>query len=137
MHPLRTANRTGTQSFLMMAVMFALHCSTAIAQSSGEEPQLYYHTGRIVVITGTRVEIRYSGSACIARFDGFLREEGSSLVAESGYAIGDTICLLTFTEDADGALNIQQGPGCSDYHGFRCSLSGTVYLVDDLPEYIP
>ena len=91
----------------------------------------------MVIITGNRIEVRYRGAACIGHFEGFLRQEGSNLVAESDYDMGETLCLITMSEDQDGALHLKQGPGCSAYHGARCSLSGIVYPVDDLPEYIP
>jgi hypothetical protein len=91
----------------------------------------------VVIITGNRIEVRYRGAACIGQFDGFLRQEGPNLVAESDYEMGDRLCLITISEDQDGALHLEQGTGCSAYHGARCSLSGTVYPVDDLPKYIP
>lgn len=109
----------------------------AVAQQESDERRLYYNDGGLVIVTGNRIEVRYRGAACIGQFEGFLRQDGSNLVAESDYDMGDTLCLITISENQDGALHLEQGTGCSDYHGARCSLSGTVYPVDDLSEYIP
>ena len=124
-------------SSMAMAAIIMLSGWTAVAQQEGDNQRLYYHEGGVVIITGNRIEVRYRGAACIGQFEGFLRQEGPNLVAESDYEMGDTLCLITISEDQDGALHLKQGPGCSAYHGARCSLSGTVYPVDDLPEYIP
>lgn len=122
---------------MAMSAIFILSGWSAVAQQESDEQRLYYHEGGVVIITGNRIEVRYRGAACIGQFEGLLRREGPNLVAESDYLMGARDCLITIAEDKNGALHLQQGPGCSDYHGARCSLSGTVYPVDDLPEYIP
>lgn len=122
---------------MAVAAMFMLSGWSAFAQQESDEQRLYYHDGRLVIITGNRIEVRYRGAACIGQFEGFLHQEGPNLVAESDYLLGARDCSITIAQDKDGALRLQQGPGCSDHHGARCSLSGTVYPVDDLPEYIP
>ena len=122
---------------MALSALFMLSGWSAVAQQDRDEQRLYYHEGGVVIITGNRIEVRYRGAACIGQFEGFLRQEGSNLIAESDYDMGETLCLITISEDQDGALHLEQGPGCSAYHGARCSLSGTVYPDDDLPEYIP
>jgi hypothetical protein len=122
---------------MAMSAIIMLNGWTAVAQQEPDDQRLYYHEGGVVIISGNRIEVRYRGAACIGQFEGLLRQEGPNLVAESDYFMGARDCLITIAEDKDGALHLQQGPGCSDYHGARCSLSGTVYPVDNLPEHIP
>lgn len=128
------ANRS--LSFIAIAAMFMLFAWGAVAQHESEEPRLFYYAGEAVVIARNRIEIKYRGAGCIGQFEGFLRQNGSKLVAESDHEMSDLFCLISILEDENGALHLEQGPGCSAYHGAKCSLSGTVYPVDELPDYI-
>ena len=116
---------------------FMLICSSAGAQQPEAERQLYYHDGGVVIITGDRIEVRYRYRACVAQFDGFLLRDEEKMTAESDYSMGSTLCRLNITEREDGALVLAEEQACIAYHGLRCSFTGVVFPVEDLPEYIP
>jgi hypothetical protein len=127
------------RALILMALpmMFILSSWSAIAQQQRDEQQLYYNQGGVVIITGDRIEVRYRSRACVAQFDGFLLRDGEKMIAESDYSMGGTICKVNITEREDGALVLAEEQACIAYHGLRCSFTGVVFPVDDLPEYIP
>jgi hypothetical protein len=127
------------RALILMALpmMFILSSWSAIAQQQRDEQQLYYNQGGVVIITGDRIEVRYRSRACVAQFDGFLLRDGEKMIAESDYSMGSTICRVNITEREDGALVLAEEQACIAYHGLRCSFTGVVFPVDDLPEYIP
>ena len=122
---------------IAMSAIFMLSGWSAVAQQQRDEQQLYYHDGGVVIITGDRIEVRYRSRACVAQFDGFLLRDGEKMIAESDYSMGSTLCRLNITEREDGALVLAEEQACIAYHGLRCSFTGVVFPVEDLPEYIP
>lgn len=135
----RHFSHTGCHALLFIALlmMFMLSSWHAIAQQQRDEQQLYYNQGGVVIITGDRIEVRYRSRACVAQFDGFLLRDGEKMIAESDYSMGSTLCRLNITEREDGALVLAEEQACIAYHGLRCSFTGVVFPVEDLPEYIP
>ena len=126
-----------TLALMAMPAMFMLTSWSAIAQHTSDEQHLYYNQGGVVIITGDRIEVRYRSRACVAQFDGFLLRDGGKMTAESDYSMGSTLCRLNITEREDGALVLAEEQACIAYHGLRCSFTGVVFPVEDLPEYIP
>jgi hypothetical protein len=53
------------------------------------------------------------------------------------YSMGSTVCRITITEGEDGSITLEEEQACIAYHGLRCSFTGVVFPVADLPEYIP
>ena len=126
-----------TLALMAMPAMFILTSWSATAQQQRDEQRLYYNDGGVVIISGDRIEVRYRSRACVAQFDGFLLRDGEKMIAESDYSMGSTICRITITESEDGSLTLEEQQGCIAYHGLRCSFTGVVFPVEELPEYIP
>ena len=126
-----------TLALMAMPAMFILTSWSATAQQQRDEQRLYYNDGGVVIISGDRIEVRYRSRACVAQFDGFLLRDGEKMIAESDYSMGSTLCRLNITEREDGALVLAEEQACIAYHGLRCSFTGVVFPVEDLPEYIP
>jgi hypothetical protein len=138
------AGRLGSAGRAVVALQWFVVAATLVlvsgplaAQKLDDEQHLYYHQGGIVIITGSRIEISYRSSFCVAEFSGFLLHDGNTTVAESDYSMGSTVCRVEITEREDGALVLAEEQACIAYHGLRCSFTGVVFPVDDLPEYIP
>lgn len=81
----------------------------------------YSNDGLFITFDKDRASVFYGGRLCIGDFEG-------QVVKRSGnfFVIGRD-CEIALTLQADGGLNLQQGAGCSAWHGARCSLSGLVY----------
>ena len=135
----RHFSHTSCRALILLALpmMFILSSWSAIAQQQRDEQQLYYNQGGVVIITGDRIEVRYRSRACVAQFDGFLLRDGEKMIAESDYSMGSTVCRITITEGEDGSITLEEEQACIAYHGLRCSFTGVVFPVADLPEYIP
>ena len=82
---------------------------------------MYEGDGLSLAIEGDRVTITYSGELCIGAFEGTVTQTsyGTVAVAEG--------CEIELQRREDGGFDLQQGEGCTTYHGARCSLSGKVY----------
>jgi hypothetical protein len=80
----------------------------------------YSSGGLTVVIEQGLVGVTYTGQGCIGAFDGEMREEAGSISF-----IGQG-CSISVTKLGPFDFNMDQGPGCSDYHGAACGLSGYV-----------
>lgn len=80
----------------------------------------YTSGGLTVVIDAGFVGVTYTGQGCIGAFDGKIREDagGISFVGQG--------CSIAVTKLGPFDFSLDQGPGCSDYHGAACSLSGYV-----------
>lgn len=80
----------------------------------------YSSGGLNVVIDDGLVGVTYTGQGCIGAFDGEMREEAGriSFVGQG--------CSISVTKLGPFDFSMDQGPGCSDYHGGACSLSGYV-----------
>lgn len=81
----------------------------------------YSGNGLEVTFRKDQAEITYAGHLCIGHLEGHVekRSTGLFIVAEN--------CEISLSLRDDGGLDLDQGPGCSWYHGARCSLSGVVY----------
>ena len=113
--------------------------STTAAQNSGEGarqdvPQqelsaapdfslaegAYSSGGLKVVIDSGLVGITYTGQGCIGSFDAKMQEQSGRI---SFVGVG---CTIGVTKLGPFDFSMDQGPGCSYYHGSACSLSGYV-----------
>lgn len=81
----------------------------------------YSGNGLEVTFRENQAEITYAGHLCIGHLEGQVekRSTGLFIVAEN--------CEINLTLQEDGGVNLRQGFGCTNYHGARCNLSGSVY----------
>ena len=84
----------------------------------------------VMRINDTDVEITYGSQNCIGEFSGNITNHGSYLTAVdlngAGFA---SECIFTIIPDGENAYRIEQGVGCTGYHGAFCELSGRVEKV--------
>lgn len=80
----------------------------------------YTSGGLTVVIDKGLVGVTYAEQGCIGAFDGEMREEAGSISF-----VGQG-CSISVTKLGHFDFSMDQGPGCSDYHGAACGLSGYV-----------
>ncbi len=73
-----------------------------------------------VVIDYPMVGITYTGQGCIGQLDAELQEQPGSISF-----VGED-CTIEVTKLGPFDFSLDQGPGCSYYHGAECSLSGYV-----------
>lgn len=81
----------------------------------------YSNDGLSITFLKDRASVLYAGRLCIGDFEGQLEKRSD------GFFVVGHDCEIALTLQEDGGLNLQQGPGCSAWHGARCSLSGVVY----------
>jgi hypothetical protein len=81
----------------------------------------YSNDGLSITFLKDRASVFYGGRLCIGDFEGQVEKRSD------GFFVVGRDCEIALTLQADGGLNLQQGPGCSAWHGARCSLSGLVY----------
>jgi hypothetical protein len=81
----------------------------------------YSGNGLEVTFRKDQAEITYAGHLCIGHLEGQVekRSTGWFIVAEN--------CEISLSLRDDGGLDLDQGPGCTWYHGAYCNLSGLVY----------
>jgi uncharacterized protein YecT (DUF1311 family) len=80
-------------------------------------------------LTDTKVEILYASQECIGDFTGLITDHGSYLTAVDPNPALAPECVFTITPDGENAYLIEQGMGCTAYHGAACHLSGRVEKV--------
>lgn len=80
----------------------------------------YRNGGLSVVIAGESVGITVTEAGCIGQFDGVVREDESVTAF-----VGDG-CTIDVTKLGPFDFSMDQGPGCSNYHGAACSFTGYV-----------
>lgn len=80
----------------------------------------YRSGGLSVVIEGELVGITVSEPGCLGQFDALVRKQADriSFVGEG--------CTIDVTKLGPFDFSMEQGPGCSDYHGAACGFSGYV-----------
>ena len=81
----------------------------------------YSNDGLFITFEKDRASVFYGGRLCIGDFEGQVEKRSD------GFFVVGSDCEIALTLQEDGGLNLQQGPGCSAWHGARCSLSGLVY----------
>lgn len=117
-----TPSKRGAFSLAMVLFLIAVPTDPSHAQVTGLLQQSYSGNGLTLTIRKDQAEIFYAGHLCIGHLeDGRIekRSAGLFIVAEN--------CEIALTLREDGGLDLDQGPGCTWYHGARCSLSGRVY----------
>jgi len=80
----------------------------------------YSSGGLTVVIDGGLVGITITEQGCIGAFDGEMREQEGMISF-----VGDG-CSIGVTKLGPFDFSMDQGPGCTYYHGAACDLSGYV-----------
>lgn len=105
--------------FMYALLMLPLLASQGFAQ--GGLQGRYSGNGLEVTFRKEQAEITYAGHLCIGHMEGHVEKRSTSLfiVAEN--------CEISLSLGDDGGLDLEQGPGCTAYHGARCNLSGLVY----------
>ena len=80
----------------------------------------YSSGGLSVVIEGELAGVTVSEPGCLGQIDALVREEADriSFVGEG--------CTIKVTKLGPFDFSMEQGPGCSDYHGAACGFSGYV-----------
>ena len=107
------------RGFIYALLMLALLVGPSLAQGSLQGR--YSNDGLSITFLKDRASVFYGGRLCIGDFEGQVEKRSD------GFFVVGRDCEIALTLQADGGLNLQQGPGCSAWHGARCSLSGLVY----------
>ena len=111
----------------MLSVMFVTEAALASDAKAKEYFRDTETTSHKMWLTDTSVEISYASQRCFGHFTGHITDHGSYLTAiASEYADLAPNCVFTITPDGENAYRIEQGFGCSAFHGAACSLSGRV-----------
>ena len=77
------------------------------------------------------VEISYASQQCIGEFRGKVIDNGGYLIAfDTDSTALATTCTFKISPAGENAYRIQQGKGCSPYHGATCNLSGRVVKAE-------
>ena len=117
------SHRTGWSNvgrvFRYALLVFPIVMGQALAQ--GRLQGSYSNDGLFITFQKDRASVFYGGRLCIGDFEGQVEKRSD------GFFVVGRDCEIALTLQADGGLNLQQGPGCSAWHGARCSLSGLVY----------
>lgn len=107
----------------VFAVAYVAACAASFATASFAQDSFgtnYGGSGLQLIIDGSQATILYSGELCTGFFEGRLviNKHGASVIGEE--------CEIAIHVREDGSLDLQQGIGCTTYHGARCSLTGIV-----------
>ena len=105
--------------FTYALMVFPIVMGQALAQ--GRLQGSYSNDGLFITFQKDRASVFYGGRLCIGDFEGQVEKRSD------GFFVVGNDCEIALTLQEDGGLNLQQGPGCSAWHGARCSLSGLVY----------
>jgi hypothetical protein len=81
----------------------------------------YLGNGLEVTFSKDKAEITYAGHLCIGHLEGHVEKRSTGL-----FIVGEN-CEISLSLGDDDGLDLDQGTGCSKYHGASCSLSGHVY----------
>lgn len=107
--------------------MFAL-IKAAEAQAVGE----YNQGGLTLVLGDDKARITYMGERCIGDFTGYVTKYHDRITLSDPNAELSPECIFTLIVDQHESIIIDQGQGCTTYHGAECSLSGVVYLDNNI-----
>ena len=107
------------RGFIYAMLMLPMLVGQGFAQSGLQGR--YSENGLEVTFRKDQAEITYAGHLCIGHLEGQVekRSTGLFIVAEN--------CEVSLSLRDDDSLDLDQGQGCTTYHGARCSLSGLVY----------
>jgi len=111
--------RRASSGFIYALLILPLLVGQGFAQSGLQGR--YSGSGLEVTFRKDQAEITYAGHLCIGHLEGHVekRSTGLFILAEN--------CEISLSLRDDGGLDLDQGPGCSWYHGAYCNLSGSVY----------
>jgi hypothetical protein len=107
------------RGFIYAMLMLPLLVGQGFAQ--GVLQERYSGNGLEVTFRKDQAEITYAGDLCIGHLEGHVEKRST------GWFIAAENCEISLSLRDDGGLDLDQGPGCTWYHGARCSLSGLVY----------
>lgn len=97
---------------------------SARAQAVGE----YLADGLTLILGSEKARITYMGERCIGDFSGDVIRQHDRIMLVDLTAELSPECVFTLTGGQHGTIIIEQGEGCTTYHGAECSLSGQVHL---------
>ena len=124
---------------MLSLIVFLLSITfvTNAALASDAKAKEYFRdtetTSHKMWLTDTSVEISYASQRCFGHFTGHITDHGSYLTAiASEDADLAPNCVFTITPDGESAYRIEQGYGCSAFHGAACSLTGRVARAQSL-----
>lgn len=112
---------------ILIVLMFLVAAiQAAYAQAVGE----YQANGLTLILGSEKARITYMGERCIGDFSGDVIRQHDRIMLVAPTAELSPECVFTLTADQHGTIIIEQGEGCTTYHGAECSLSGTVSLMN-------
>ena len=107
-------------------VLCIVTASSALVKAQGITLGEYFQDGLTLVLGGEKARITYIGPRCIADFTGRVtRHSGRIILSDPNMDVAPG-CIVTLTQNNSGSVTIEQGLGCTAYHGAACSLSGEV-----------
>jgi hypothetical protein len=111
--------RRACRGFIYALLILPLLVDQGFAQSGLQGR--YSGNGLEVTLRKDQAEITYAGHLCLGHLEGHVKKQSTGwfIVAEN--------CEISLSLRDDGGLDLDQGPGCTWYHGAYCNLSGLVY----------
>ena len=107
-------------------VLCIVTASSALVKAQGITLGEYFQDGLTLVLGGEKARITYIGPRCIADFTGRVTRHSDRIILSDPNMDVAPGCIVTLTQNNSGSVTIEQGLGCTAYHGAACSLSGEV-----------
>lgn len=116
-----------TRAIILLGFTLSSVPSSGSTSSAEEFATGEYEGGNLTLMLGVeKARITYIGERCIGDFTGRVtRHSDRMTLSDPNYELAPE-CVFTLTERASGGIGIEQGSGCTAYHGAACSLTGTV-----------
>lgn len=125
-----------TRAIILLGLVLSSALSSASTSSAEEFTPGEYEGGNLTLMLGDeKARITYIGERCIGDFTGRVTRHSDRITLSDPNSELAPECVFTLTESASGGIEIEQGVGCTAYHGAACSLSGVVQR-DNLGEDI-
>lgn len=117
----------------IIVLCFALSSvlSSGSVASAEEFATVKYEGGNLTLMLGDeKARITYIGERCIGDFTGRISRHSDRITLSDPNSELAPECVFTLTESASRGIGIEQGNGCTAYHGAACSLAGEVHRVN-------
>lgn len=101
----------------------------AIQGAQAQELGEYHADGLTLILGSEKARIIYMGKRCVGDFTGRVVKHSDRITLSDPNTELAPECVVTLREVDPGTVVIEQGQGCTAYHGAACSISGTVHRI--------
>lgn len=101
----------------------------AIQGAQAQELGEYRADGLSLILGHEKARITYMGERCIGDFTGRVVRHSDRITLSDPNTELAPECVVTLREVDPGTVVIEQGIGCTAYHGAACSISGAVHRI--------